>query len=77
MNLKIEKTIYRDLKKISNPKVNAEVDRTVLAVKAAITPLVKILVKSFASRCMKRRVNSRILRIAVFEKRPCVHPQGL
>jgi len=38
MNLKIEKTIYRDLKKISNPKVNAEVDRAVLAVKAAIKP---------------------------------------
>ena len=37
MKLNIEKSIYRDLNKISNPKLNAQVDRAILAVKAAVT----------------------------------------
>ena len=38
MNFNIEKSIYCDLKKISNPRVNAEVEKAVLAVKAAVKP---------------------------------------
>jgi hypothetical protein len=38
MKIRIETSIYRDLKKIARSAVNAEIDRVVSVVKEAVTP---------------------------------------
>ena len=38
MKIRIEKSIQRDLKKIADPLVNAQVESVYLAVKAAVSP---------------------------------------